>query len=584
MNGLGRKRTSGAGLHYAALVGAIALGAALRFWQLDTKPLWLDEVITALFSLGRSYSDVPQDTFFPLTLLNQIFTLRPGVSDAQIIQTLTVESSHPPLFFCLMYRWISWLNPGENWVRALRSLPALLGVGAIAAIYWLNRVAFSAGAGLMAAALMAVSPFAVYLSQEARHYTLPTLLIILALTGLVQMQQDLQQQRFRPWVWGGWVVANLLGLYTHYFVLLALAAQIAALLGWMLAARHQILPRQWGAVALAIATIGLGYAPWLPTLVAHFTRPETDWLVLGTNGLEWLAPLYQAIAGWLVMVVALPVEKQPEPIGIASSLLMLLVGIWLVRQAWRGIRHLWQQDPNPSWEKSPQRSAIALLSGFTLCVVLQFLAIVYLLGKDLTLAPRYNFVYYPGVCALLGVGLAALPSSKSGWWQPRRVQLMALLIGLLSSAVVVNGLAFYKSFNPQRAASLITANPNPVSVIFSAPTSQEVALGLSFALEMRRRTATDAGRAPIQLAFLPLPSTDPAFWRRVGRSPQSQPLPQRLWVVGSAGARSKSFPPQVKLRVASRPRSAAAVCRLVEQDRYRAANYPYQGYECRDEG
>ncbi len=570
-------------LHYAALGGAIALGAALRFWQLDLKPLWLDEVITALFSLGHSYSDVPQETFFPLALLNQLFALQPGVSDAQIIQTVTVESSHPPLFFCLMYRWLSWLNPGEDWVWALRSLPALFGVGAIAAIYWLNRVAFSANAGLMAAGLMAVSPFAVYLSQEARHYTLPTLLISLALTGLVQMQQDLQQQRMRPWVWIGWVLANLLGLYTHYFMLLALAAQVVALLAWMLAHRRYFSSRQWSAVVLAIATIGLGYAPWVPTLMAHFTRPETDWLVLGTTGLDRLAPLYQAIAGWLVMVIALPVEKQPEVVGIIGSLFMLLFSIWLIRQTWLGIQHQWRQESSssPPWEKSPQQAAIALLSGFTVCVVLQFLAIVYLLGKDLTLAPRYNFVYYPAVCALLGLGLAALPQAKSRGWQPRQVQIIVLLVGVLSSAIVVNGLAFYKSFNPQRAASLMTADPRPVSVVFSAPTSQEVALGLSFALEMRDRPADDSARAPIQLAFLHTPSTNPAFWQRLARLPQPQPLPQTLWVVGSADTRPRLFPPQAELRVPLRPLPQAATCQLIKQARYRAANYPYQGYWCK---
>jgi uncharacterized membrane protein len=64
-------------LHYLALAGIIALGAILRFWNLDLKPLWLDEVITALLSLGRSYEDVPLDVVFPLSTLQQLFTLKP---------------------------------------------------------------------------------------------------------------------------------------------------------------------------------------------------------------------------------------------------------------------------------------------------------------------------------------------------------------------------------------------------------------------------------------------------------------------------------------------------------------------------
>ena len=77
--------------------------------------------------------------------------------------------------------------------------------------------------------VMAVSPFAVYLSQEARHYTLPMLLVILALLGLYQVQTDLYQRQFRPGIWLGWVVVNSLGFYVHYFFLLAFVAQVATL-------------------------------------------------------------------------------------------------------------------------------------------------------------------------------------------------------------------------------------------------------------------------------------------------------------------------------------------------------------------
>src|SRR6476646_6959721 len=119
-------------LHYLALVGAIALGAALRFWNLDAKPLWLDEVITAIFSFGRSYYDVPLNVLFPHQVLDQVFTLKSGVSCSQIAQTVSTESVHPPLFFCLMHGWLQWIAPlAQSWVWQLRSLPALLGVAVI---------------------------------------------------------------------------------------------------------------------------------------------------------------------------------------------------------------------------------------------------------------------------------------------------------------------------------------------------------------------------------------------------------------------------------------------------------------------
>ena len=67
-------------LYYTGLFGAIALGAILRWWHLDLKPLWLDEVITALFSLGRNYNDVPLETLFSLERLPQIFSFNSSIN------------------------------------------------------------------------------------------------------------------------------------------------------------------------------------------------------------------------------------------------------------------------------------------------------------------------------------------------------------------------------------------------------------------------------------------------------------------------------------------------------------------------
>jgi hypothetical protein len=151
------KNSKNSSLHYLMLAGIIALGAILRFWNLDLKPLWLDEVITALLSLGRPYKDVPLEVVLPLSTLQQLFTLQPNVSCPEIAQAVASQSTHPPLFFCLMHQWLSWVEPLTqplSW--KLRALPALFGVSAIAAVYCLNRIAFSPTAGLMGAALMAV--------------------------------------------------------------------------------------------------------------------------------------------------------------------------------------------------------------------------------------------------------------------------------------------------------------------------------------------------------------------------------------------------------------------------------------------
>jgi uncharacterized membrane protein len=566
--------------HYILLLAILLLGLGLRFWHLDSKPLWLDEVLSALFTMGRSDQDIPREQFFPLTALDQLFTLQPGITCPQIAHTIATKSVHPPLFFCLMHRWLNLLQPNaNNWVWAIRSLPALFGVGAIGASYYLNRIAFSKSAGLAGAALMAVSPFAVYLSQEARHYTLPMLLITLALAGLVQMQQDLAQQAFRPWVWLGWMALNSIGLYVHYFFVLALMAQIVALAGWMLIGHRPL--HHWGLLGGAIAGIILCYLPWLPTMISHAGRPETDWLIpYKPDWLDRVAPLYQMVVGWVLMVIALPVENQPFTLKIVSSLTIAVFALWLISRVVVASRSLWKTFSS--------RPAIVLLLGFTLCVILEFFAIVYILGKDITVVPRYNFVYYPGICALLGACFGGTGARREilpwGIWMSgvRRSLVILLLVGLISSGLVVNGWVFQKSYHPDEVAQDMALEPDqPLIVVVSYASLQEVALGLSFALELRKLYSVEDAEKLVRFAFFDRSQGYQQMWKTLARSPQPLPLPLNLWVVASPGMRTKDYPE--RLRLASQPRQRRTICQ-VDSEEFHRIGFPYQLFRCAVKG
>ncbi|MDX2211862.1 MAG: glycosyltransferase family 39 protein [Oculatellaceae cyanobacterium bins.114] len=584
-------------LHSFRFAAILLVGAALRFWHLDTKPLWMDEVLTAIFSLGRSYDDIPTQEFFAIADLQQLFTVQVGVSCPQITKTVATESVHPPLFFCLLHGWMSWLKPGaDDWIWALRALPALFGVGAIAAIYWLNRIAFSATAGLLAAALMAVSPFAVYLSQEARHYTLPMLLITLALVGLVQMQQDIQHRQVCPWVWLGWVGVNVLALYTHYFCILALIAQVVAFGGWMLWRR--VPAKAMTLFGLAVVVVGLSYLPWLSTVMSHFSRPETDWLTpQDPTWLTRLAPIYQTLVGWMLMVIALPIQDEHWAIALFVIAVIGLFLVWLVRQAVQGAKQQWQQPSS--------RSALVLIAGFTACVVAQFFAIAYGLDKDITAVPRYNFVYYPGMCALLGVCLASLKGGVfpaqpkllrlpyllkpgSGLLQaPSRRWAIVLMAGFLSSLLVVQGWVLQKSYNPDEVAEDVLLYPaEPLIVVTNYRSLQEIALGLSIALELQthdsyiaeidQRVHPDVGAiAPdlsMRFGFLDRrPQTDPPRLT-LAQMTQPLPLPLRLWVV-SPESRRQDFPPHLRLA------NTNSLCTR-DPEEYHRLGFPYQLYRC----
>ena len=580
------------------------MGLGLRFWQLASKPLWLDEVITAIFTMGRSYQDVPLQVLFPLSALNTLFSFQSGVSCSQIAQTVATESVHPPLFFCLLYGWVGWLHSWteglgiENWVWVLRSFPALIGVGGIAALYGLNRVAFSPRAGLIGAALMAVSPFAVYLSQEARHYTLPMLLMAIALLGLIEIQRDLMSpNRFRPVVWLGWCVVNVIGLYTHYFCAIALVAQVGALFGWIVLQKRKLTRYQWGAIALALGGIALCYLPWFPTMIDHFNRPETDWL--SPYRPDWkdrIAPLYQTLVNWVLMVIALPVENQPDRVVIGMAVIMLVVAVWIAGQVIRGFRQLWNNSAN--------RPAVQLIGGFIGGVMLQFFAIVYLLDKDITVVPRYNFIYYPAVCALLGACLQELgtkdtrqeippipnsrdqsrlyvPSPHPNSRDQSRLYspvLLILLASFIRSLFVVNGLVFQKSYYPARAARNMAFEPDkPLISVVSYESLQEVALGLSFALELKRRYPETTIDSLVRFGVLDRSSGYSQVWRAFPDLEQPLPLPLNLWVVASPGMRTKDYPQRLRI---NDPNAARRALCPVDPDQLHRLGFPYQLFRC----
>ncbi|AFZ16608.1 glycosyltransferase family 39 protein [Allocoleopsis franciscana] len=561
-------------LHYWALAGVMALGVALRFCNLDLKLLWLDEVLTALLSLGHRYKDVPLEVVFPASTLQELFTLQPHRSCAAIAQAVATESTHPPLFFCLMHQWLNGMEPVAHTLSwKLRALPALLGVGAIAATYAFNRIVFSPIAGLLGAAFMAVSPFAVYLSQEARHYTLPMLLIILALLGLMQIQHALynRQQLPKPFVWLLWGIINSIGCYVHYFFILAFIAQLLTLTGLMYW-RRRLLPKgSWLAVTLVIVGVAVSYLPWLSVMLGSFGRAETGWLPKPQH----IAPLYQTVLAWLSMAIALPVESQPLWIQIPAVLLTIVFGGWVGWQGWRGLKLLWQQPET--------HLAILTLSGFILCVLLQFAGIIYLLGKDITVAPRYHFVYYPALCVLLGASFSSrklkviLPwgsqkmgSNPSSQLQPATI---FLSVSLLSCIFVISNLAFLKSFHPQQVARNMSVDGDvPIMMVVGYQNFQDVALGLSFALAIDQlHRGNLEGMTEASFAFLHREPSYEFVWQKLSKLPFLSVSRLNLWVV-APGLRRREYPPKLAIGNQSR-------CTIDPSQHYRIG-IPYQLYRC----
>jgi uncharacterized membrane protein len=534
--------------HYLSLLAVLFLGLGLRFWQLDSKPLWLDEVLTALFGSGLNYDIIPKEQPIAISALEQWFRYQPATTCPDIATHLVNQSSHPPLFFCTLHSWLGRIQGlGASFAWQLRSLPALFGAIAILGSYLLNRVAFGRKMGLLAAMLMAVSPFGVYLSQEARHYTLPLCLTLLALTSLVKLEQHLQKTGSFPWpILGLWMAINSLGLYVHYFFLYVFIAQALTLglsMGWQ---QHRLQPKSthpwlnpWLSASLAIATV-LGL--YLPGLLNMFKLPDqanNQWLVFRPEHLaDWFGPLLRQFAALTTMVLATPIEKQPTWVVIVTVIPgLMLLGVILY---WIG-RGLGQLH-----KSHPQQGSLRVLLSFTLWGFLANLASAYLLRRDLTLGFRYSFTYFPGVVALVAAGLGQnYPHPKA--WQ----RWLVIGAGLCSTILVVHNLVFLKPFSPdQVSAKVLEAIPivqqqtrpstpaaQPtllITMVYDSP--MRLAVGISYALELIRAPAP---KPTIYLAFVS--QNRPALELlqqirqqvQIIQATQTKSAPLTLWLSGS---------------------------------------------------
>ncbi|MBP0019099.1 MAG: glycosyltransferase family 39 protein [Cyanobacteria bacterium SBLK] len=539
-------------MHYFFLTAILGFGTLLRFWQLDRKPLWVDEIITALFGLGQGFTTLPLERILTVDEIPSIFTLNPQTQCGDIFTYLATQSTHPPLFFCFLHQWLSRINGWDvSLAWKLRSLPALFGVMAIAAIYLLNRLAFSPRAGLMGAAVMAVSPFAVYLSQEARHYTLPILLLILALCCAISIQKQLQNKHISPRLWLLWGSVNCVGIYVHYFYIFALIAQGITLLLILYRTRKIRRDRLIFPSICAIAPFFF-YLPWLPVLFEHFNNPTTHWL----PSPHFLFSILQTIGGWSLMLMVFPVEKQPLWVQIPSILLTIALTGWAIAYFLRGWKKLYASP-------ATKESTIAL-SCFTLCVLLEFAAIVYLLGKDISIAPRYHFIYFPGFCALIGASFSTPPASLSS--PSPLASLSLLVIGAIGSLFVIFNLAFHKPYYPLKIAQQFNQTDDPVLVMMAHENTQEIAAGLSYALALAQI------RNDRLAYFTLLNKTDFGGFEYIWQSLEQISLsPASFWAI-VPGYVEESYPREISLK--------SSQCKIDPEEHYRIGGYPYQLYHC----
>jgi mannosyltransferase len=171
------------------------IGAALRLHQLAAKSFWIDE------GASVGFATMPWRPF---------------------LHTLWNYQGNMTLYYFLLRAWIH-LGDSEFVVRSLSVLFAVL---TIPVIYLLGERLFDRATGLTAAALLSVHSFHIQWSQEARAYSLLTLLLVVAAYFLICAMESTMEstKEVSTGFWIAFTVTAALSFYAHIFAVFVLAA------------------------------------------------------------------------------------------------------------------------------------------------------------------------------------------------------------------------------------------------------------------------------------------------------------------------------------------------------------------------
>jgi len=252
-----------------AMLVILLSGAALRLYGLDRTSLWNDEA-ASWFAAHQPFWNMIQ---------------------------ATANDNSPPLYNLILYTTIRLFGDSEI---ALRLPSVIFAIANIYLLYRLGTVLWDRLTGVFAAALLALSGFHLWYSQEARMYSLLSLAATAFALATVQLLA-------RPY----WLratlctVAGMALLYSHIYGIFAWAGISAGATAVLLtgAAWIAVDRKTWFA---ANGLAGVSFLPWVPEFLGQAHRTiERFWIPFPTP--RFLYFMSVSIAGGTAMLGCLVV-------------------------------------------------------------------------------------------------------------------------------------------------------------------------------------------------------------------------------------------------------------------------------------
>jgi len=164
------------------LILILLLGLLLRIYNLSSESVWFDETASLRFS-----------------------------------KEINGDYGNPPFYFLCLNHWMRLFGNSEFVIR----LPSVIfGALSILLLYFFANLLFNKKVALLSAFIFSINPFYIYLSQQARMYSLFTLFSLLSLFYFFKILKEGRKTNMILYL-----VSNTLNLYTHYFAIFVLLVE-----------------------------------------------------------------------------------------------------------------------------------------------------------------------------------------------------------------------------------------------------------------------------------------------------------------------------------------------------------------------
>lgn len=311
-----------------------------------------------------------------------------------------LRDNSPPLYNLMLRAWTGLAGTSE---AVLRMPSAISGTLFVFVACFAGKEFFGRCAGIWSGIIATFSPIHVYYSQEARNYSLLTLLLMLVSLFLVRAARDGRQRD-----WSIAVIFALLSLYTHYLASLALIPMVAIVLVWSHPIDlHRNLKKFGFCAALAMFLL-IPWMLWSFVLTDHLDS-GFNWMTMFWNSLPPVRAIPGSFEAFSFLTGPDVLQNKTE---LGQMTYRLPPRLFAPARIFMSALFLWAVLPYGEGKLSGsdfgRKKIVVLALIFVPLIILWGIS----LARPIYIVSRYDMIAYPAFILLIGLAFAKAQQFK----------------------------------------------------------------------------------------------------------------------------------------------------------------------------